>query len=241
MTVREDYPKMERPERFDPNRYQADEIKVFSALVGEPVNVSGYLRTGGCTAGCGACCEAMVVPLDADARGALISRGEHISAGRLQLPIDRATEERAGFEDWERWLALHDTSLLAANDVLQADTPIKADEPPPEAAAEDFDAWVAWLESLGVTLIRYKGDQTLLAYLRVACTALENGLCSLVGTPERPHLCGDSPRHPRDVAGIDFCTYNFQPISPVQVGMELAADRAQQAKMRKGKRGRKRR
>ncbi len=210
MPVLDHYPPMTEPEHFKRGTYVPDKIEVFPPLAAESNDLVGYLRTGGCTAGCGACCEAFVVPIAVDG---LKSDGFEglTSGGRLVLPIDPVVRGHAGFEDWEYWLKLHDVWLyVKPSGLLEAVVMgITVDSLPPIA---DFDAWAEWLAKYGVTLLRRVGQQVL-AYINVRCEKLtEDGMCGVFGTPERPEMCAPYPHHPLDVEGIDFCTYKFRPV-----------------------------
>lgn len=238
MTVRDTYPTLEKPAHFDPARLQLDETKLFPPLLAESDDLVGYLRTGGCTAGCGACCTAFVVPI---AESGL--RAEDFTAAvnnRIVLPIDSITRGKAGFEDWEYWLTLHDVYLFQLpSGLLVADIPVevKHESPPPG----NFDAWVAWLEKHGIVMLR-RVEKALLAYVSVRCSKLtEDMMCGVFGTPERPQMCAPYPEHPLDIEGIDFCTYKFQPIKRDMIPLtQRSAPSRKKRKKNKGKRRKKR-
>lgn len=238
MTIRDRYPTVAKPERFDKGTFAADEIKLFPALQSEPEDIVGYLRTGGCTAGCGACCEAFVIPLQID--GLEDDDFVPVVHGQIILPIDPTARGKVGGDDWEYWLNLHEVYLFTLpSGLLTAAVPIQAEKP---SGTMTFDGWMAWLETKGITFLRRVGQQVL-AYVNIRCTKLSGeGLCTVFGTPERPQMCSPYPEHPLDVEGIDFCTYNFQEIKRDQV-KELARPaprpKLQQPK-RKSKKGRKR-
>lgn len=61
-----------------------------------------YMRTGGCTLGCGACCEAVIIPLDP----------RLLTSGR--------------FDDWRHWLELHDIRVIIDKDKHYLDAYIPA-------------------------------------------------------------------------------------------------------------------
>ena len=208
-TVLDHYPTMVEPERFkDLAPPQPDKTAIFPPLRSESELV-GYLRTGGCTAGCGACCEAFVVPIDVD--GLKSENFEGLtSGGLLVLPIDSRVRGNTEFADWEYWLKLHDVWLYenTGGDLTAVVTGIKVDSLPPL----ELDAWSEWLAKYDVTLLRRDGQQVL-AYIKIRCEKLtEDGMCGVFGTDERPQMCAPYPEHPLDVEGIDFCTYNFRPI-----------------------------
>jgi Fe-S-cluster containining protein len=230
MPVLDRYPTIDKPAHFNPSRLQADEIKLFKPLVAELEDLVGYLRMGGCTAGCGACCTAFVVPIQveglADEDFALVVHEQII------LPIDPVTRGKAGFEDWEYWLAQHDAYLYQLpSGLLTAAIPVEVKSEPP---TWDFDAWVVWLEQHGITMLRRFGQQ-LAAYVPVRCTQLtKDGLCGVSGTAQRPKMCASYPQHPTDVDGLDFCTYKFQPVKRGQLVVAQPA-RPQPKKRKKGK------
>ncbi len=234
MTILDHYPTVGKPARFDPSRLQADEIKLFPPIITESEELVGYLRTGGCTSGCGACCEAFVVPIQVE--GLEHEDFEGVVHGQIVLPIDPRARGKAGGDDWEYWLTLHEVYMFQSpGGLLTTTTPIEAKGEPPT----DFDEWVAWLETHGITLLR-RLSQQLLAYVPVPCTKLEDGLCTLFGTPEQPKMCAPYPEHPLDVEGIDFCSYKFQPVQRDQMIPLMERPKPQKAKRkRKGKRKRK--
>ena len=231
MTVLDHYPTMVEPERFkDLAPPQPDKTAIFQPLKSESEEIVGYLRTGGCTAGCGACCEAFVVPIDIEG---LNSEGFEglTSAGRLVLPIDSNMRGSAGFTDWEYWLKLHDVWIYEkTSGVLTAVIMgITVDSLPPL----EFDAWAEWLAKYDVTLLRREGQQVL-AYIKIRCEKLtEDGMCGVFGTDERPQMCAPYPEHPLDVEGIDFCTYKFQPVKKSDIHYAEATMTAKSKKKRR--------
>ena len=218
MTILDRYPTAEKPERFDRGTFENDEIKLFPPLEAESKELVGYLRTGGCTVGCGACCESFVVPIDVERWGNTdFSPINHDwEPCRIVLPIDPEARGHVDGDDWEYWLKLHEVYMYQMpSGLLVVDVPIQPTSEPP--STQDFDAWTVWLEKHGIALLRRLGQQ-LLAHVPIPCTKLtEDGLCSVFGTPERPKMCAPYPEHPLDVEGIDFCTYKFQPITRDQM------------------------
>ena len=75
MDVEEPFPIILKRE----GEYHPDKVIVRD----DPTDGKTYIRTGGCTVGCGACCEFVV------------------------LPVDPRAMNTKGFEDWKNWLALH--------------------------------------------------------------------------------------------------------------------------------------
>lgn len=211
--MRDRYPDMKKPKRFDPSQIQADEIKLFPPLAAEPDNIVGYMRTGGCTLGCGACCTAFIIPINSD--GIEADDFEHVVCGRLNVPVDPIVIGKTGTDDWERWLRLHDTTIFKLpSGVLVADLPVEIEKTP---GAMTVDEWCVWLEKQGVAMIQREGQQVL-AYITRKCDELgEDGLCQLFGTPDRPQMCGGYPAHATDVQGIGFCTYNFSPVDRAEI------------------------
>lgn len=63
--------------------FQPDETLIVKAADGKY-----YERTGGCTLGCGKCCEAVIIPLD------------------------RRVRNHREFQDWCNWLALHKITVM---------------------------------------------------------------------------------------------------------------------------------
>ena len=233
MPVSDRYPTMVEPERFARGTYQPDKIGMFPALQSQSEAIVGYLRTGGCTSGCGACCEAFVVPVTIDGLKDEAFEGL-TSGGRLVLPIAPHVRTAPGFEDWEYWLKLHDVWLYTKpSGLLEAVIMgIQVESLPP---LDDFDAWTEWLAKCDVTLLRREG-QHVLAYVKVRCEKLtEDGMCSVFGTDERPQMCAPYPHHPLDVEGIDFCTYKFQPVKKSDV-RAVAPKAAKPNKKRRKKR-----
>ena len=219
MPILDRFPTAVKPTWFNPARYQVDEIKLLPAMTREGPEVVGYLRTGGCTAGCGACCEAFVVPIKPEALAS--AEFEPVSEGQIMLPIEPNVIQNAGYKDWEYWLTLHEAWLLQMPDgLLTLPTPVEAKMPAPVPLT--FDGWMGWLEAHNIQLIQRPG-QSLLAYVNVPCGALtEDKLCAVFGTDARPVMCRTYPEHPMDVEGIDFCTYRFDPVNKDQV-MEVTA------------------
>ncbi len=211
MSIRDCYPTIPKPDRFDPARFQSDEIKLCPPLVAESKEgIVGYIRSGGCTAGCGACCQAFVIPLNSEGRD--VDGFLDVHRGRIQVPVDPIVIGKAGTDDWEHWLTLHDTYLFG--DVLTADLPVEAEAPSDTMTTED---WYAWLEAHGIAVLQRAGQQVL-AYVHRKCDELgEDGLCQLVGTLERPELCSPYPTHPTDIQGLDFCSYNFAVVEQAEL------------------------
>ncbi len=234
------YPTAVKPKTFDAGTLYPDEVKMFRPLNTEPKELLGYLRTGGCTAGCGACCEAMVLPLAADFNKLLHAihhpRFLSIEHNRIQIPIDPVVATRPGYDDWQYWMTLHDVFLFKVEDRLTADLPLA---PKRECLSfPDLDGWTSWLEEHDITIVDRAG-QTLLAYLPIACEKLEDGMCTVFGTDERPQMCAPYPEHPTDVEGIDFCTYDFKPIYQNDV-IPLAPAKSASKPAKKRKKRRKR-
>ena len=109
-----------------------------------------HLRGGGCTVGCGACCEFLILPLDK----------------RLK------DTDPAKLADFIYWAGLHGIVISDSGD------------------------WYA-------------------ARIPLPCKHLtEDKRCGVFGTPERPTLCGNYPRLPLDLEGVeDVCTYTFESIT----------------------------
>lgn len=55
-------------------------------------------------------------------------------------------------------------------------------------------------------------ESRVIARVPLACSALNGeGRCAVYGRPERPQMCGDFPRGPGDLIGLDgACTYSFR-------------------------------
>lgn len=231
MTILDRYPTVEKPERFDTGTLQLDEIKMFPPVSTESEDLVGYLRTGGCTSGCGACCEALVVPISEEGWAHEDWRG--VVHGQIILPIDPYLRAKTGGADWEYWLTLHDVFMFRSpGGILTTTVPIKAKG---EAPIDSFENWMAWLEGHGITFLR-RHEQALLAYVKIACTKLEEGMCTVFGTPQRPKMCSPYPQHPLDVEGIEFCSYKFQPIKRDQMIPLMPRPTPPQPKRKKGKR-----
>ena len=236
MTVRDSYPIMKKPDRFDPTRTTLDTVLLTPALASES-ELAGYLRTGGCTPGCGACCESFVVPINEKGLGHKDFKCVN-SVGQIVLPVDEVVKNKEGMADWEHWLNLHEVYLFQSPDgLLTAEIPVEVSGPlPPWNLLDD---WVTWLEQCNITVSRRQGNQ-LSAYVPVACTKLIDGMCSIVGTPEHPKMCSRYPRHPMDIEGLDFCTYKFQPILKTQLELvSVKTSSSSKPKRKKGKRSKK--
>mgnify|MGYP001582786806 CR=1 FL=1 len=236
MPVLDQFPAAVKPAWFNPARLQVDEIKLLPALQREGPEVVGYLRTGGCTAGCGACCEAFVVPIRAEKLAD--AEFEPVSNGQIVFPIEPNVVPHAGYKDWEYWLTLHEAWMLQMpGGLLVLPIPVQAKTPTP--APLEFGSWMAWLEEHNIQLVQRPG-QSLLAYINVPCGALtEDKLCAVFGTDARPLMCRTYPEHPMDVEGIGFCTYRFDPVTRDQVTEVAARRRPQPTPPRKKKRKKK--
>lgn len=239
MTILDHYPPMEKPERFTPSRLQADKIRICPPLIVESEELVGYMRTGGCTAGCGACCEAFVVPIKAE--GLEDKDFSPVIHSQIVLPVGLPMREtnKDGREDWEHWLTLHDAYLFQEpSGLLTVVIPVEVKS---FAPACDFDAWVIWLKAHGITVLRRTGR--LLAYVPVRCGSLkDDGTCGLFGSPERPRTCLTYPEHPQDIEGLEFCTYRFRPIQRAELQSLAARSKPPQPKKRKkAKKGKRKR
>lgn len=236
MTVRDGFPIAERPGRFDDGVLKLEKPEAFPALSLERAEIAGYLRTGGCTAGCGACCESFVIPIVPDARAA--EDFEDVVNGELILPVDPIVQTRAGtegFEDWEHWLNLHGTYLvLLASGTLTAVLP-STTTPPGEL---DFDAWVLWLETHQITVLRQREGGRLRAHMPTPCRELDDyGKCGIFGMAGRPKMCSNYPHHPADIEGLGgFCTYKFQALSAANLVARPAPSPPRKKKRKKKKR-----
>lgn len=81
--------------------YQPDEVVL------QQQDGKVYVRSGGCTSGCGDCCQYVVVPIDPRV---------------LDQPADR-------LEDWRHWLALHDVDIFfPSEDRVSASIPLSCYE-----------------------------------------------------------------------------------------------------------------
>lgn len=81
--------------KLDPKNLQAEKNKVFPRVQGDPSNVIGWIRAGGCTTGCGACCEAVLLPIATQYMG----------------------------QDWAYWLELHGITVFESGGVTWAYLP----------------------------------------------------------------------------------------------------------------------
>ena len=95
-----DRPPPPAPRKLDPKNLQAERNKVFPHIPGDPVNVVGWLRSGGCTTGCGACCEAVLLPIATQHMGP-----------------DEGVE-------WVKWLEVHGISVIERGGVTWAFIPM---------------------------------------------------------------------------------------------------------------------
>lgn len=69
-----------------------------------PKILGNYMRTGGCTPGCGACCEKVILPLD---------------------PRLRSNPHR--FRDWVKWAELHGMTIIDDGERLDVYIPIQCE------------------------------------------------------------------------------------------------------------------
>ena len=218
-------PNTPRPERFDPCCTLGDESLLCPPAPEEMGKLAGYLRTGGCTVGCGACCEALLLPLAwseamliphlwLNALG--IDRWQPINFARFTVPVrlPMASKDEEGRADWENWLALHNVYLSEfEGGVVLAHVPLLHQAVTPSSTRGE--RWLAWFEKQGMAII-WRGAQYAL-HVPLRCTMLAaDGLCRLHNSLLRPSLCDRYPRHPRDIEGFEsFCTYNFHPLRHV--------------------------
>lgn len=181
-----------------------DEIIVTAYKGGEELVV----RSGGCTAGCGLCCEYMVLPADKD----------------RPIPVEEDDvlivylDPRVRNMDTERWL---DTFKWASYHGVW----MWRDTGPPFVEVP-VDARLSFRQS---------GDW-LACRIDIPCDKLVrdadgDGYCSVFGTSERPDLCQRTPRHPLDVEGIKECTYKFDVTNDPKVA-QVAVLRATYERMR---------
>lgn len=108
-----DRPPPAAPRKLDPAKLQPDE-QVLPRRSFDPPEVAGWLRGGGCTLGCGACCEAVILAL---------------------RPYAGPPE---GFADWQHWLELHGITLFGSPDNLLASIPIACSKLGPEKECTVF-------------------------------------------------------------------------------------------------------
>ncbi len=115
-----------------------------------------FIRSGGCTKGCGACCTAIILPLDPDI---------------LNSPK---------FDDYMHWAELHGVRFIKQKNPLRLDS-----------YGNEMDKLSAWIP--------------------IRCSELqEDKSCGLIGTPERPDMCGTFPLLPSTLGGLEeICTYTF--------------------------------
>jgi Fe-S-cluster containining protein len=83
---------------------------------------------------------------------------------------------------------------------------IRLQVPPEYSQNEDIRRWV---ELHGIKLAEVGGGT--FAFLSIPCSALtEEGMCSLMGTADRPELCSHWPATPEAMTGLEeVCTYTF--------------------------------
>ena len=77
---------------------------------------------------------------------------------------------------------------------------------PPDYASPDIRKWI---ELHGLRLTQWNGGT--FVHLDVACSALtEEGMCSLIDSPDRPEMCSQWPATPAAMEGLeDVCTFSF--------------------------------
>ena len=83
---------------------------------------------------------------------------------------------------------------------------IRLQVPPEYGTNPDIRKWV----ELHDIKVREVGGGTF-AFLAIPCSALtEEGMCSLMGTADRPDLCSSWPATPEALVGLEeVCTYTF--------------------------------
>lgn len=195
------YPTYIADREIDPAGYQPDAINVYQGLGLEQDGAIMWLREGGCTAGCGACCEAMVIP----------TTGNMKMSGTDVLEIDVALHvtDRPGYRDWEYWLGLHDVYLFLEGKRLYAQVPVA------DIRVEGYDG-TDLPGYFGITIINKQG--AMLAHIPKRCQELtDDRRCAVFGTAQRPEMCAIYPQHPYDIEGLEqVCTYRFRPITHVR-------------------------
>jgi Fe-S-cluster containining protein len=94
----------EVPPRIHTGVLQPDPATLADACTALANARDGYVRIGGCTTGCGACCEHVILALD---------------------PYVTADKDR--FEDWVRWADLHHIIVVNDDRGLRAFIPLRCD------------------------------------------------------------------------------------------------------------------
>lgn len=84
---------------------------------------------------------------------------------------------------------------------------IQLQVPPEYAQNQDVRRWI---ELHGISITERDGGA--FARIDVSCSALTTeGMCSLIGTAERPELCSHWPATPAAMQGLeDVCSYRFE-------------------------------
>ena len=166
-----------------------------------------YVRSAGCTAGCGLCCEYMVLPLrrEAPPRGDGGPSDYHnvvrtvdgyyvwLDSRIADMPVER-------FRDMQLWASYHGVII-------------------------DLPDYRTYIPTHDISI--YESGDWLACRINLACGKLDrdadgDGWCGVFGTDERPQLCARTPRHPLDVEGIKECTYEWEKAPDLEAGRAVA-------------------
>ena len=147
------------------------------------------VRSGGCTAGCGLCCEYMVLPADKTRPMSFVPDDDgDVLIVYLDQRVRNMDLER--WMDTFKWASYHRVWIWRDEDCY-AEMPVDT-----RLSFRESGDWLACRIDLPCEKLDRDADG--------------DGWCTVFGTPDRPDLCQRTPRHPLDVEGIEPCTYKFE-------------------------------
>ena len=159
------------------------ELQLDDVIVVEDYAGTQFVRSGGCTAGGGACCEYMVLPL---------SRTEpmiHTGVGYIvQLDERMAHLPLARFNDVVLWASYHDVYIT-----------------------RDLQCSILTHDIVVSETGDWKACRINLACKKLDLDAEGDKWCGVFGTDDRPVMCSTTPKLPLDIQGLeDICTYSWE-------------------------------
>lgn len=159
-----------------------------------------FVRSAGCTAGCGLCCEYMVLPLRREAPVNYENVVKTTDGYIVWLDPRIANMPAERLDDMQLWASYHGVMI-------------------------DLPDYRCYIPTHDISI--YESGDWLACRINLGCEKLDrdadgDGWCSVFGTDDRPQLCARTPRHPLDVEGIKECTYEWDQATDVPAGNAIA-------------------